>query len=91
MWRIAVLIIVALTIVLPAQAKQKKSKKHETSQETVKEQVVVEQRVAFGPAERNLIRAHLLSQERAKSQSGYKNLPPGLQKKIHCRKIMSQA
>lgn len=82
MWRIAVLIIVALTIVIPVQAKQKKTEKHETSQEVVEKPVAGERRGAFGPAERNLIRAHLLGQKRAPSQRSDKKHPPGLQKKV---------
>jgi Ni/Co efflux regulator RcnB len=88
MWRIAVLIIVTLTITIPVQAKQNKQKKYETSQYVVEKQVTVEQREAlnpgeaFSPAERNLIRAQLLGQKRTTSQRNHKKLPPGLQKKI---------
>ena len=76
MWRIAILIIVALTITLPVQAKQKKSKQHETSQ------VDVERKASFGPAERNLIRSYLLGPQHSVSQQKHKKLPPGLQKKV---------
>jgi Ni/Co efflux regulator RcnB len=82
MWRIAVLIIVTLTITVPVQAKQEKTNKHETSQYVVEKQVAVERRGAFSPAERNLIRAQLLGQKRTTSQRNHKKLPPGLQKKI---------
>ena len=88
MWRIAVLIIVTLTIAMPVQAKQKKTKKHETSQNAVEKQETVKQREAlnpgdaFSPAERNLIRAQLLGQKSTTSQRNHKKLPPGLQKKV---------
>ena len=82
MWRIAVLIIVALTISVPIQAKQKKPEKHETSQAVVEKQVIIERKASFNPAERNLIRAHLLGLKRSTSQQKHKDLPPGLQKKV---------
>ena len=82
MWRIAILIIVALTITLPVQAKQKKTKKHETPPAVVENQVDVERKSSFGPAERNLIRAHLLGPKHSTSQQKHNNLPPGLQKKV---------
>ena len=82
MWRIAILIIVALTITMPVQAKPKKAKKHEASQAVTKEQGDVNWKETFSPAERNLIRADLLGKNRKTSQKSYKNLPPGLQKKV---------
>ena len=82
MWRIAILIIVTLTIAMPIQAKQKKVKTQETSQYVVEKQVAVERRGAFSPAERNLIRAQLLGQKHTTSQRNHKKLPPGLQKKL---------
>ena len=86
MWRIAILIIVALAVTMPVQAKPNKAKKHETSREVAKEQGNVNWREAFSPAERNLIRADLLGKNRKTSQKSYKNLPPGLQKKVARRK-----
>ena len=82
MWRIAIMIIVTLAVTMPVQAKSGKQKKHGTSQEIAKEKVDVERREAFSPAERNLIRAQLLSQKPATSQKSHKDLPPGLQKKV---------
>lgn len=82
MWRISVLILVALALTLPAQAKPKKAKKYETSQEISKDQGAIERREAFSPAERNLIRAQLLGKQPATSQRDHKELPPGLQKKV---------
>ena len=82
MWRIAILIMVALAITLPAQAKPNKAKKQQTGGETVTEQVDVQRREAFSPAERNMIRAHLLGRQETTSQKGNKSLPPGLQKKV---------
>ena len=79
MWRIAIMIIVALAVTMPVQAK---SKKHKTSQEVTRERVDIERREAFSPAERNLIRAQLLSKKPATSQQRHKDLPPGLQKKV---------
>ena len=63
MWRIAILIIAALAVTMPVQAKSKKHKKHETSQEATKGRENVERLKAFSPAERNLIRAQMLGQE----------------------------
>jgi hypothetical protein len=82
MLRVAILIIVALAVTLPAQAKPKKAKKHDTSQDYYKEQADVERRAMFSPAERNLIRARLLSKEHVTSKKKHKDLPPGLQKKV---------
>ena len=82
MWRIAVLIVVALTITIPVQAKQKKMKEYKPSQEALEKKVTGEQRASFGPAERNLIRAHLLGLKHSTSKQGDRELPPGLQKKI---------
>ena len=82
MWRIFIMIIVALAVTMPVQAKSEKQKKHETSQKITKERVDVERREAFSPAERNLIRAQLLGQKSGTSQKNHKDLPPGLQKKV---------
>ena len=82
MWRIAILIIAALVVTMPVHAKSKKPKKHETSQEATKGRENVERMEAFSPAERNLIRAQVLSQDKATSKQSHKKLPPGLQKKV---------
>lgn len=82
MWRIAILIILALAVTLPLQAGSKKPQKHNTSQKVSKDQVDVKRREAFSPAERNLIRAQMLGKSNKASQQGNKNLPPGLQKKL---------
>ncbi len=82
MKRIAVLIIAALAITVPAQAKSKAAKKPDTSQQEFKDQASAEGRNTFSPAERNLIRAQLLSKQSATLQQADRNLPPGLQKKV---------
>ena len=75
MWRIAILMIIALTITLPVHAKPTKS--HKQGKHVSKQAI---EQGAFSPAERNLIRSHLLgNQGKAK---GHKSLPPGLQKKV---------
>ena len=78
MRRVTILIIIALAVSLPVQAKAKKAKKH-AAQKASQEQVAS---VTFSPAERNLIRAQLLGQKRKASQQEHKELPPGLKKKV---------
>jgi hypothetical protein len=83
MVRITLLLIMALVITLPAQAKQKKTYRNEISQQEYREQQAENRKkYAFSPAERNMIRAYLLEQDRSKSQKKHKKLPPGLQKKV---------
>jgi hypothetical protein len=82
MRRIAVLIILALAVTIPAQSQFKYEKSTATSQQGFKKQASAEGQNTFSPAERNLIRAQLLSQEHAASQQADRNLPPGLQKKV---------
>jgi hypothetical protein len=74
MWRIALLIIIALTITLPVHAKPNKA--HKQGKQVSKQAV---EQGTFSPAERNLIRSHLLGNQGKAKQ---KNLPPGLQKKV---------
>ncbi len=82
MWRISILIIVALAITIPVHAKPQKAHKNKTSPKYSQEQVGIERKGNFSPAERNLIRAQLQRQDREVSQKKHKNLPPGLQKKV---------
>lgn len=82
MWRIAILIIAALAVTMPVQAKSKKHKKHETAQEVTKGREHVERLETFSPAERNLIRAQIFGQKSSTSKQSHKELPPGLQKKV---------
>jgi Ni/Co efflux regulator RcnB len=82
MRRIAVLIIAALAITVPVQAKSKAAKKTDPSQQEFKDQDSTWGHHTFSPAERNLIRAQLLSKESATLQQADRNLPPGLQKKV---------
>ena len=63
MWRIAILIIAALAVTMPVQAKSKKHKKHETAQEVTKGRENVERLETFSPAERNLIRAQVFGKK----------------------------
>lgn len=73
------LIITALVVTMPAHADSNKPQKHST---VARERFDMEQRGAFSPAERNLIRAQLVGQKRTASQQGDTNLRPGLQKKV---------
>jgi hypothetical protein len=82
MWRITTLLVLVLLVALPLQAKPNKAKKSKAAQQTVAEQPQVDMQEKFSPAERNLIRAHLLSQKENAPQKGNQNLPPGLQKKV---------
>jgi len=81
MWRTTVYVILALILASPVQAKQDKDKQHKTNRQSTIEQADLNRRESFSPAERNLIRAHLLGQKHTPPQQ-QKSLPPGLQKKI---------
>lgn len=76
MWRIALLVIVALTVAMPVCAKAKKGG------QPYKKQLEVQQKASFSPAERNLIRAHLLNKKEMTKRKTTKDLPSGLQKKV---------
>ena len=78
MWRTTVLVIVALGLSLPVQAKSAKDKQHN---ESTLEQGAPN-RGAFSPAERNLIRAYLLGEQHATAGQQNRALPPGLQKNV---------
>lgn len=81
MWRIAMLILIGLALTVPTHAKPNKSKQHGYTKES--DGVLYDQEgLAFSPAERNLIRAHLLGQEERKTAKDMRDLPPGLQKKV---------
>ena len=82
MWRTVILIIVALAVTMPVQAESKKAQKNKASHERAEENLGGEQRKAFSPAERNLIRAHLMGRERTMSQRPNRDLTTGLKKKI---------
>ena len=80
MWRIALLVLLALAVSLPTYAK---SSKHNKVERLNKQQQAERSREeVFSPAERNMIRAQLQQEERKKKQKKHKNLPPGLQKKV---------
>lgn len=84
MWRFALLMIIALTVT-PVHAKP--NKVHKQEKQTSKQAAG---QGSFSPAERNMIRSHLLgNQGEASLPSGLqkkvargKSLPPGWQKKI---------
>ncbi len=83
MWRIVMLVLFVLAVTLPTYAKANKQEKHHVSDESIKKQNSKRStEEAFSPAERNMIRAELQQQERIKQHKKYKNLPPGLQKKV---------
>jgi len=78
MWRIIFTIIIAMAMIVPAQAKPKNDKYGKQ----YNEQVEVKVEGVFSPAERNLIRSQLLGKQDAQATGGYRDLPPGLQKKV---------
>lgn len=80
MWRIALLFVVALSITAPVDAKSKQANAYR--QDTTLGAQDGQHWEAFSPAERNLIRAHLLGRQSDETRKSYKNLPPGLQKKV---------
>lgn len=80
MRRTAVLIIMALAVTVPGQAKPKDIQG--IYRETLAEHADLGQQQAFTPAERNLIRAHLLGRQPEHADEDNKALPPGLQKKV---------
>jgi hypothetical protein len=83
MWRIALLVLLALAVSLPTYAKSSKHAKHTKGERLNKQQQAERSREeVFSPAERNMIRAQLQQEERNKKQKKHKNLPPGLQKKV---------
>src|SRR5210317_82174 len=83
MWRIALLVLLALAVSLPTYAKSSKNEKHTKGERLNKQQQAERSREeVFSPAERNMIRAQLQQEERNKKQKKDKNLPPGLQKKV---------
>ncbi len=82
MWRVSILILMALSLALSAQAKSKKFNNYQTSQEVTKDQEAIEQGAAFSPAERNLIRAQLLGKQTIPPQQNHDSLPAGLQKNV---------
>ena len=82
MWRIALLVVLALAVSLPAYAKANKHEKQHKAERLNKQQAERSREEIFSPAERNMIRAQLQQEERKKKQKKHKNLPPGLQKKV---------
>ena len=83
MWRIALLVLLALAVSLPTYAKSSKHEKHNKGERLNKQQQAERSREeVFSPAERNMIRAQLQQEERKKKQKKHKNLPPRLQKKV---------
>ena len=83
MWRITLLVLLALAVSLPTYAKSSKHEKHNKGERLNKQQQAERSREeVFSPAERNMIRAQLQQEERNKKQKKHKNLPPGLQKKV---------
>ena len=86
MWRIVILVLLALAVSLSTYAKANKHEKHNKIEKTSKQQQTKRSREeTFNPAERNMIRAQLQQEERnkkQKKQKKQKKLPPGLQKKV---------
>ena len=83
MWRIVLLVLLALAVSLPTYAKANKHEKHVKAERLNKQQQSERSREEiFSPAERNMIRAQLQQEERNKKKNKQKKLPPGLQKKV---------
>ena len=80
MWRITVLVLVVLVLSIPAHAKPQQDKQHHTSGQAIVGQSALNKRETFSPAERNMIRAHLVGEQH--STTKHQKLPPGLQKKV---------
>jgi hypothetical protein len=80
MWRIAVLIIPALAVTGPVQARSGFARQAGTSQQVARDQAPAQRGKAFSPAERNLIRAHLGARGHATPQPGEGDPSPGLQR-----------
>ena len=81
MWRTTIYVILALVLASPVQARPDKDKQHKTNRQPTIEQTELSRTKLFSPAERNLIRAHLLGQKQTPPQQ-QKAFTPGLQKKI---------
>jgi Ni/Co efflux regulator RcnB len=80
MRRIPVLFIAVLALSLPTHAKPNQDKQSQAAGQANIEQAARQSRATFSPAERNMIRAHLIS---APERTGQKqDLPPGLRKKV---------
>lgn len=82
MWHIAVLIVALVTTTSPAQAKPKDTERNPALQRPAAGQSATVRDGAFNPADRNLIRAHLLGRDTPPSPPRGQSLPPGLQKKV---------
>lgn len=75
MLRFAIFFIIALTAALPVQT-------HAASRQVDNRQISVELTSTFSPAERNLIRAHLLAQRQHTSPRSGNLLPSGWQESV---------
>jgi hypothetical protein len=82
MLRIVFLVIVALIVTLPVHAKPNKANQHGAKDKINSEQGTAVAGKTFGPAERNLIRSHLLGGKKSSSKKSHEKLPSGLQKKV---------
>jgi Ni/Co efflux regulator RcnB len=80
MWRITVLVFVVLILSSPVHAKPKQDKQQRATGQANIEQTDRDRRETFNPAERNMIRAHLIGEKRTTTKR--QDLPPGLQKKV---------
>lgn len=81
MWRMTVLVIIVLALGVPAHAKPKTEKPHKLAGDASGDLSTRVAQETFSPAERNLIRAHLLGDKPALPPQ-QKDLPPGLRKKV---------
>ena len=79
MRRVTVLVITVLAMAWPTHAKPDLDKQRTAAGQATIEQPAPHSRATFSPAERNLIRAHLIG---AQGRTGQRqDLPPGLRKK----------
>ena len=81
MWRMTFVVMMVLTLSVPALAKPKAETPPKGSRNAAGDPSTRVTRETFSPAERNLIRAHLLGDKPASTQP-QQDLPPGLRKKV---------
>lgn len=80
MRRVTVLVLAVLALSLPTHAQPNRDQQHKAAGQATIEQTARLRGESFSPAERNMIRAHLLGAHDRTRQA--KDLPPGLRKKV---------
>jgi len=88
MWRITIMIITTLSIVTPANANS--LLRHRVSPEDVNVQPEPLRRWTFSPAERNLIRAHLIGHQPVQKLQNLESLTTGMKTNVANVKTLPQ-